>query len=78
MGIFPDPEYRQRPVDACRHKREKEPDTRERFDIVDRAPKRIRQKPGDQAEIDAEATRAHSKLLTGDEKGTFGDLVTNE
>lgn len=43
-GIFPDAENAQRPINADRHKRQKKPESRDRFDLVDRPPQRINEK----------------------------------
>ena len=46
LRIFPDAENGQRPVDADRNEREKQPESRQRLDLIDPAPERIDRESG--------------------------------
>ena len=78
MGVFPDAEECERPVDGDRDQRKKQPEARELFGVIDVTPERVDREAEEQAEIDTEAARADGKLLAGDMERAVGYLVAEE
>lgn len=76
--IFPDVESAERPVNSDRNHREKQPEARQRLDIVDFSQYRVDQKAEREPEINAETARADRKCVIFDVKRAPVDLVTDK
>ena len=76
-GIFPDAENAQRPVNPDRYKRKKQPDPRDRLDLLNSPPKGIYRIPEQQPEVNAKAPRTNAKLLALDMKRPARYLMAN-
>ena len=77
MRVFPNSKDRQRPIDGDRNQRKKQPESRYRLCLVDRAPYGIYQDSRKESEIEAKATRANRHLMPGNVDRSVRDLMTD-
>lgn len=78
MGVLPDVEEGEGPVDRDGDEREEEPESGEGFGVVDVAPEGIDDEAEQQPEIDAEAAGADGELKACEIERAFRDLVAEE